>query len=101
MTRYDQDFLEITHNYASSFVEISYHLNKSSYLALGWGVDPYWLDDVSKQFLPHGRREFLADNGLDATALKDSYLGLGRVVDRAETALSEARLLTLEARFDF
>ncbi len=101
MARYDQDFLDISHGYGSSFLEISYHLNKRSYLALGWGVDPYWLDGLSKQFLPHGRREFLAENGLNDTAMKESYLGLGRVVDRAETALSEARLLTLEARFDF
>lgn len=101
MARYDQDFLDISHGYASSFLELSYHLNKRSYLALGWGVDPYWLDGLSKRILPHGRREFLADNGLNDTAMKESYLGLGRVVDRAETALSQARLLTLEARFDF
>jgi hypothetical protein len=101
MAHYDQDFLGITSGFDATFLEITYHLNKKSYLALGWGVDPYWLDPVSKQFRPQGRREFLADSGMDAKAIKDSWLGLGAVLDRAETALSHARLLTLEARFDF
>jgi len=101
MARYDQDFLGLKGDYRDSFLELSFHINKRSYLALGWGVDPYWLDPVSKRFLPYGRREYLAEQGLDETALKESYLGLGAVVKRAEAAMRDARRLTLEAHYVF
>lgn len=99
--KYDHDFLDLSDFFVNHFAELSYHVGSAGVLSLGWGVDPYWLDPVSKTFQPHGRREFLAEQGVDEEALADNYQRMGSLLRRAEDALSEIQRFSIEARINF
>jgi hypothetical protein len=98
---YDHDFLDLNTFFVDQFAELSYHVGRSAVISLGWGVDPYWLNPDTKTFMPHGRREFLAEQGVDEATLQTNYLRLGSILGRAEEALSEIQRVSLEARVNF
>jgi hypothetical protein len=99
--RYGQDFLDLHETFANSFFELRYHVTKSTEVSLGWGVDPYRLDPVTKQFDDNGRREFLLAAGVAEDVIYDEWLNLGPALHSAERSLADTQMLTLEARFVF
>ncbi|MBN2169761.1 MAG: glycogen-binding domain-containing protein [Candidatus Krumholzibacteriota bacterium] len=98
---YDHEFLDIDETFVDHFVALSYHVGRAATLSLGWGVNPYWLDPRTKTFKPHGRREYLAEQGADENALRTNYSRLGALLLRAEDALRDVQRITLEGRFTF
>ena len=98
---YKQQFLMLDESFLNGFLELTYHIGPAAEISLGYGVDPYWFDPLSKRILPHGRREYLAEQGADEQALKENFQRLGSVLKRAEESLEEVKRISLEARFDF
>ena len=98
---YDHEYLGIDETYVDHFAELSYHVGRAATISLGWGVDPYWLNPATKTFEPHGRREYLAEQGADENALRTNYSRVGAFLQRAEESLRDVQRITLEGRFTF
>ena len=86
------------HTFASHFVELVYAVNARSDVALGFGVDPFIVYEVTNEYEPVGWDEFVFGQGVDPGADPSA---LGTSLHAAEGALESERRLVLEARLRF
>lgn len=93
--------VQVDHTYRgfwNHFVELVYSVNARSDVALGFGVDPFIVYEVTNEYAPIGWDEFIFEQG--ATPALDPS-SLGARLQAAETALEDERRLVLEARLRF
>lgn len=93
--------VQVAHSYrtfASHFVELVYAVNARSDVALGFGVDPFIVYEVTNEYAAVGWDEFVFDQGVSPSAAPTT---LGARLQAAEGALEHERRLVLEARLRF
>jgi hypothetical protein len=101
LVRYDDPVLDLDDTYRSTFVAVAYVPAEGVELSLGYGVDPYVIDDPVNEFAYIGRDQFLFAEGAHATAAETNFRNLGRLIERAEQALEEERRIQLQAVLRF
>ena len=99
--RYDDPFLGLDAGYLSHFAQCAYTFAPGVSLALGFGVDPWVMDDVLNDYADIGRDLFLFARGASAATAHDNYYGLGPKIAAAERALESERVLQLKAIVHF
>ena len=93
----------VEHSYrafSAHFVELVYAITERSDIALGFGVDPIVVYEVTNEYEPIGWDAFLSANGADPASYADSG-SLGAALEQAEGALERERRIGLEARLRF
>jgi hypothetical protein len=94
----------VAHSYrafAAHFVELVYAVTDRSDVALGFGVDPEVVYEVTNEFASIGWDQFVFSNGVGPAATQADPASLGTVLEHAERALERERRLVLEARLRF
>jgi hypothetical protein len=99
--KYDDPFLGLDSGYLSHFAQCAYTFAPGVSLALGFGVDPWVMDDVLNDYADIGRDVFLFARGATGAAARDNYYGLGPKIAAAERALESARVVQLKAIVHF
>jgi hypothetical protein len=96
--------LDASHSYrafSNHFVELVYAITARSDIALGFGVDPIVIYEVTNEYEPIGWDEFLFAAGASPRAALEDPAGLGPRLENADRALERERRLSLEARLRF
>jgi hypothetical protein len=94
----------VSHSYrafGAHFVELVYAVTDRSDIALGFGVDPEVVYEVTNEFASIGWDQFLFANGVGPAATQADPVSLGNALQDAESALESERRLVLEARLRF
>ena len=105
---YNDPFLELKTDFSndvdvfiSNYSEISYHLSKNVWLALGYGVNPLSMNAITDKFYDRGREEYL-DNVSELPQYLESYYGgFGERIREAETSLMNEKRILLQAVIEF
>ncbi len=95
------DFSEWKDVFWCNFTSLTYHLSRSIDLSLYWGVNPVALSDVTDEFMPIGRFEYINQIGNFENYLENSYTGLGEKIREAEKSLTEKKRIGVEAVLRF
>ena len=105
---YNDPFLELKTNFSndedvfiSNYSEISYHLSKNVWLALGYGVNPLSMNAITDKFYDRGREEYLDNVGELPQYLESYYGGFGERIREAETSLMKEKRILLQAVIEF
>ncbi len=99
--KYDAPFLGLTSGYLSNFADCTWTFAPGASLALGFGVDPWVIDDVLNDYADIGRDVFLFARGASGATAHDNYYGLGPKIAAAEKALESERVVQLKAIVHF
>jgi len=99
--KYDDPFLGLYSGYLSHFAQCAYTFAPGASLALGFGVDPWIMDEVLNDYADIGRDVFLFARGASGAAARDNYYGLGPKIAAAERALESERVVQLKAIVHF
>ncbi len=97
----ETDFSEWKDVFWCNFTSLTYHLRKNIDLSLYWGVNPIALSDVTDEFMPIGRFEYMNEIGNFENYLEKSYTGLGENIREAEKSLTEKQRIGVEAVLRF
>jgi len=95
--KYDDPFLGLYSGYLCHFAEATWTFAPGASLALGFGVDPYVIDEVLNEYSDIGRDVFLFTRGATGATAKDNYYGLGAKIAAAERALENERVVQIKA----
>ena len=95
--KYDDPFLGLYSGYLSHFAEATWTFAPGATIALGFGVDPWVVDEVLNEYSDIGRDVFLFARGATGAAAKDNYYGLGPRIAAAEKALENERVVQIKA----
>jgi hypothetical protein len=95
--KYDDPFLGLYSGYLCHFAEATWTFAPGASLALGFGVDPYVIDEVLNEYSDIGRDVFLFARGATGATAKDNYYGLGAKIAAAERALENERVVQIKA----
>ncbi len=87
--------------FGAHFVELVCALSARSDIALGFGVDPIVVYEVTNEYAPIGYDEFLFAHGASPTEARIDPAGLGKRIAAAEGALERERRIGIEARLRF
>ena len=87
--------------FISNYSEISYHLSKNVWLALGYGVNPLSMNAITDKFYDRGREEYLDNVGELPQYLESYYGGFGERIREAETSLMKEKRILLQAVIEF
>ena len=99
--KYDDPFLGLYSGYLSHFAEATWTFAPGASLALGFGVDPWVIDEVLNEYADIGRDAFLFARGATGATAKDNYYGLGPKIAAAEKALENERVVQIKAIVHF
>lgn len=99
--KYDDPFLGLNSGYLSHFAQCAYAFAPGATLALGFGVDPWVMDEVLNDYADIGRDVFLFARGASGATARDNYYGLGPRIAAAERALEAERAVQLKAIVHF
>ena len=99
--KYDDPFLGLYSGYLSHFAEATWTFAPGASLALGFGVDPYVIDEVLNEYSDIGRDVYLFARGATGATAKDNYYGLGPKIAAAERALENERVVQIKAIVHF
>ena len=99
--KYDDPFLGLDSGYLSHFADCTWTFAPGVSLALGFGVDPWAMDEVLNDYADIGRDLFLFARGATGAAARDNYYGLGPKIAAAEQALENERAVQLKAIVHF
>ena len=86
---------------SAHFVELVYAVTPRSDVALGFGVDPFVVYEVTNEYEAIGWDEFLFANGASPADALAHPVDWGRELEAAESALERERRVVLEARLRF
>jgi hypothetical protein len=95
--KYDAPFFGLESGYLSHFVDATYTFAPGATLALGFGVDPWVMDDAINDWADIGRDAYLFARGATGANAHDDYYGLGAKIGAAEKALENARVVQIKA----
>ncbi len=95
--KYDDPFLGLYSGYLSHFVEATWTFAPGATIALGFGVDPWVVDEVLNEYADIGRDVFLFARGATGATARDNYYGLGPKIAAAERALENERVVQIKA----
>jgi len=95
--KYADPFLGLYSGYLCHFAEATWTFAPGASLALGFGVDPYVIDEVLNEYSDIGRDVFLFTRGATGATAKDNYYGLGAKIAAAERALENERVVQIKA----
>ncbi len=95
------DFSNDEDVFISNYYEISYHLSKDVWVALGYGVNPRTINSTTDRFYDRGREEYLNNIGELSEYLESYYGGLGEKIREAETFLMNEKRISLQAIVKF
>ncbi|MCP4547226.1 MAG: hypothetical protein GY835_12275 [bacterium] len=98
---YDHGYLHLDDSFTNYFVELTFKVGASTRFSLGYGVDPYCLDNISKTMSAEGRREFMIENGVTESIMLNNWSRLGSAIAKAENEMSDIQRITLEGQFTF
>ena len=87
--------------FVSNYSEISYQLSKKVELALGWGLNPRVLNQVTDEFYFGGREEFMENSSNYDEYIEKTQNGLGDKIREAENALKHEQRISLQAILHF
>ena len=87
--------------FISNYTEISYHLSKNVWLALGYGVNPFLINSITDKFYDKGREDYLDNVGGLPEYLGSYYGGFGEKIRAAETSLMSEKCILLQAVMEF
>jgi hypothetical protein len=99
--KYDDPFLGLYSGYLSHFAEATWTFAPGASLALGFGVDPYVIDEVLNEYSDIGRDVYLFARSATGATAKDNYYGLGPKIAVAEKALENERVVQIKAIVHF
>jgi hypothetical protein len=99
--KYDDPFLGLYSGYLSHFAEATWTFAPGVSIALGFGVDPWVIDEVLNEYADIGRDVFLFARGATGATAKDNYYGLGPKIADAERALENERVVQIKAVVHF
>jgi hypothetical protein len=99
--KYDDPFLGLDSGYLSHFADLTWTFAPGASLALGFGVDPWVIDEVLNEYADIGRDVFLFARGASGATAHDNYYGLGPKIAAAEKALENERVIQLKAIVHF
>lgn len=99
--KYDDPFLGLDSGYLSHFAEATWTFAPGASLALGFGVDPWVIDEVLNEYSDIGRDVFLFARSASGATAKDNYYGLGSKIAAAEKALENERVVQIKAIVHF
>jgi hypothetical protein len=99
--KYDDPFFGLYSGYLSHFAQCAYAFAPGASLALGFGVDPWVMDEVLNDYADIGRDVFLFARGASGATARDNYYGLGSKIAAAERALETERVVQLKAIVHF
>ncbi len=99
--KYDDPFLRLYSGYLSHFAQCAYTFAPGASLALGFGVDPWVIDEVLNDYADIGRDVFLFARGASGANARSNYYGLGPKITAAERALESERVVQLKAIVHF
>jgi hypothetical protein len=99
--KYDDPFLGLNSGYLSHFAQCAYTFAPGVSLALGFGVDPWVMDEVLNDYADIGRDVFLFARDANGATARDNYYGLGPKIAAAERALESERVVQLKAIVHF
>jgi hypothetical protein len=86
---------------SAHFVELVYAVTPRSDVALGFGVDPFVVYEVTNEYEAIGWDEFLFANGASPADALVHPVDWGRELEAAESALERERRVVIEARLRF
>ncbi len=95
--KYDDPFLGLYSGYLSHFAEATWTFAPGASIALGFGVDPYVIDEVLNEYSDIGRDVYLFARGATGATARDKYYGLGSKIAAAEKALENERVVQIKA----
>ena len=95
--KYDDPFLGLHSGYLSHFAEATWTFAPGASFALGFGVDPWVVDEVLNEYSDIGRDVYLFARGASGATAKDNYYGLGPKIAAAEKALENERVVQIKA----
>jgi hypothetical protein len=95
--KYDDPFFALHSGYLCHFAEATWTFAPGASLALGFGVDPYVIDETLNEYADIGRDVFLFARGANGATAEDNYYGLGAKIAAAEKALENERVVQIKA----
>ncbi|MBU1699142.1 MAG: glycogen-binding domain-containing protein [Candidatus Eisenbacteria bacterium] len=101
IAKYDDPVLELKESYHCSYLELAYQPADGITLALSYGVDPYVVDGVTNRYDKIGRDQYLFNQNANGATAESNFLGLRRIIERAEQALEDERRIQLEGILNF
>jgi len=95
------DFTENEDTFIANYFEVSYHLSKNAWIAIGYGLNPFSMDAVTDQFHYRARDEYLNSVGELPSHLESYYGGIGEKMRQAETSLMNEKRISIQAIIKF
>ncbi len=89
-------FINVNNTFVDHYAELSYPIGKNAQLSINYGLNPWNLEDEY-----FARREYLIEQGVDYTLLRNNFLGLGNFITLAEDALSKERGIQIWLKIAF
>ena len=87
--------------FISTYYEIAYHLSNSTWMSIGYGVNPLVINAVTDLFYDRGREEHLNSVGDLSGYLESSDDALGDMIRQSEISLMNQKNICLQAVIEF
>ena len=87
--------------FISTYYELIYHLSNSTWMSIGYGVNPLVINTITDKFYDRGREEYLNSIGNLSAVLESSDDNLGEMIREAEVSLMNQKNICIQAVIEF
>ena len=87
--------------FISTYYELIYHLSNSTWMSIGYGVNPLVINTITDKFYNRGREEYLNSIGNLSAVLESSDDNLGEMIREAEVSLMNQKNICIQAVIEF